>query len=182
MKYDIQFDPPITNAAGTLGFAPDVNGWVDLTRLGGFFTNPVSWHSRSPSQSCCSVDYPGGFLIHSGVPNPGLRSTIRQHRMAWERSPIPVVVHLLCQELSEVRQMVSALEGLPGVSGLELGLPPNVTPLQAGSLVNEAIGELPVIVRLPFNRVVDLAPVIAAQFPLAAISLGPPRGKLPDLG
>ena len=85
--------------------------------------------------------------------------------------------------------MARRLEAVEGVAGIELGLPPGAEPEVAGALAAAAIGELPVIVRLPFdlavnlavNLAVDLAVNLAASvsnLPVSAFSLGPPGGSL----
>jgi dihydroorotate dehydrogenase len=69
------------------------------------------------------------------------------------------------------------------VAGIELGLPPEIEAGQAAVLIQAATGELPVIVRLPLERAVELAGALSKNdvqaASLAAISLGPPRGLLP---
>jgi dihydroorotate dehydrogenase (NAD+) catalytic subunit len=186
MKLDLTFDPPWVNAAGSLGFAPDRHGPIDLARLGAFITHPISLEKRTPAHGDRHLSYPGGFLLHTGYPNPGLRTVIRRYGEGWGRSPVPVIVHLLCQRAEELTQAVQRLEGIPGVAGIELGLPPEIEAGQAVRLVQAATGELPVIVRLPLERTVDLAGALtkndAQAEGLAALSLGPPRGLLPTPG
>jgi dihydroorotate dehydrogenase (NAD+) catalytic subunit len=183
MKFDLSFDPPWMNAAGSLGFAPDRHGPVDLSRLGAFVTNPTSLEPRSPAHGRRYLAYPGGFLLHTGYPNPGLRAVIRRYAEQWGRSPIPVVVHLLCQRAEEAALAVQRLEGLPGVAGIELGLAPEVEVQEAAALVQAAAGELPLILRLPLERAIELVTWLkersAVADNIAAFSLGPPRGLLP---
>jgi dihydroorotate dehydrogenase (NAD+) catalytic subunit len=183
MKLDLAFDPPWLNAAGSLGFAPDRHGPVELDRLGAFVTHPISLEKRTPAHGIRYLAFPGGFLLHTWYPNPGLRTAIRRYGDQWGRSPIPVIVHLLCQRVDELAQAVQRLEGVSGVTGIELGLPPEIDAGQAAALAQAAMGELSVIVRLPLERAVELGREItkynANSDNLAAFSLGPPRGILP---
>ncbi len=48
-KHDLAFDPPIMNAAGSLGFFPDFHSSIDWSSLGAFVTNPVSLTPRTPA-------------------------------------------------------------------------------------------------------------------------------------
>lgn len=178
-KYELSFDPPFTNAAGFLGFAPDRWGSLDLSRLGAFITNPVSLRARSPAHGQRYLTFPGGLLLHTGHPNPGLSQIIRRHAASWKRSALPILVHLLAETPSEVSQMVKRLETITGVMGIEVGIPPGCDRQTALALAQAAVGELPVIVHLPFEAAVELAPSFAS-LPIAAISLGAPRGALPD--
>ena len=183
MKHELGFDPPLMNAAGSLGFAPERRGAADLAHLGAFVTNPVSLAPRNPALGVRFLSYPGGFLLHTGHPNPGLKTVIRRYADRWARSPLSVIVHLLCQEAGEVAQMVTRLEGLVGVEGVELGLPPQVEARTALEMIRAAEGELPVMARLPLERALELAVAIATAassgLRVTAVSLGPPRGALP---
>lgn len=177
-KFDLTMRHPLMNAAGTLGFAPDPHGPVDLARLGAFVTNPVSLAPRSPAGGDRLLNFPGGFLIHTGYPNLGLKSVLRRYAGQWARSPLPVLVHLLVQDVAGVSTMVRSLEGVEGVMGIELGLPPRVTLQAANEFIQAALGELPVVIRLPLEQVAELAPLLLESGASAA-SLAPPRGALP---
>lgn len=177
-KFDLTLTTPIMNAAGSLGFALDANAPIDISHLGAFVTNPISSIKRTPTSGTRLLEFIGGFLLHTGYPNPGLGGAIRRYAAHWKRSPLPVLVHLLVQSPVEVSRMVERLESLDGVMGVELGLPPGTDKDLAAELVNAAVGELPVIARLPLENASELAPALA-DFDLAALSLSPPRGALP---
>jgi dihydroorotate dehydrogenase (NAD+) catalytic subunit len=180
-KYDFGLSQPIINAAGSLGFVPDRGAGIDSSRFGAFITNPVSLGPRSPAQGQRYASFTGGFLLHTGYPNPGLSSVLHRFKDAWARAPLPVIVHILGQNPEEAATAVRRLEGLEGVIGIELGLPPKIETAAAQKLVAAAAGELQLIVRLPFEQALELAPsVIAAG--AAAVSLGAPRGSLPASG
>lgn len=175
--HDLPFRTPLMNAAGSLGFAPDVHGPVDLKHFGAFVTNPVSAGVRTPANGERWLAYPGGFLLHTGYPNPGLPAVIRHYAAHWARAPLPVLVHLLGQSADRVAYMVRWLENLEGVLGIELGVPPDAGVEMVTALAQAAQGELPVIVCLPLERAVELAQALAGS--ADAFSLAPPRGVLP---
>ncbi len=177
-KFDLTLSHPLMNAAGMLGFAPDPHGPVELANMGAFITNPVSLSPRSPALGDRLLNFSGGFLLHTGYPNPGLKSVLQHYARRWACSPLPVLVHLLAQEFAEIPIMVRRLEGLEGVMGVELGLPPGVTAQSAIELIRAALGELPVVVRIPLEQVNELAPIVL-ESGAAAASLAPPRGALP---
>jgi dihydroorotate dehydrogenase (NAD+) catalytic subunit len=180
-KVDLAFAQPLMNAAGTLGFAPDRHIPVDIDQLGAFVTNPVSLEPRSAARGMRLVPFPGGFLLHTGYPNPGLRTVKRRYAGRWAQLHTPVIVHLLARTPEEVRQMVLELETLDGVMGFELGLPPQADGELAAAMLQAAQGERPVIVRLPY----EAAPTLAEGLYAAGsrlISLSPPRGMLPGPG
>jgi dihydroorotate dehydrogenase len=180
-KLDLAFDPPIMNAAGILGFAPDLHNSVEWSGLGAFVTNPISLGGRTPAHGRRFVSYPGGFLLHTGYPNPGLFSALRHYARHWQHSPVPVIVHLLARNIEELAGMTRRLENVEGVCGLEVGLTSDTSAEMVTAYSQAAGGELPVILQLPMDRCVELA-AKAIQAGAAAISLAPPRGVLPLKG
>jgi dihydroorotate dehydrogenase (NAD+) catalytic subunit len=177
-KYDLAFASPLMNAAGVLGFAPPTHAAQELSWLGAFVTNPISLGRRTPAHGPRCLPCPGGFLLHTGYPNPGLNAVLRRCASRWARSTLPVIVHLLPQRVDELPGMLRRLEGLEGLAGLEIGLPPEVDAAATGAFTQAAAGELPVIVRLPLERAAELAGAAVATG-AAAVSLAPPRGALP---
>lgn len=180
-KFDLSFSPPVMNAASSLGFAPNRRGPIALERLGAFVTNPVSLRQRTPAQGPRLLAFPGGFLLHSGHPNPGLRRVIQRYARSWAHAPRPVVIHLLAESPAEASEMAERLEKVEGVAGLELGLPPGCDPETARQMVRAAQGELPVIARLPPEQAGPLA-LALAEAGLVGLSLAPPRGALLSQG
>ena len=177
-KYDLILDPPVMNAAGSLGFAPDRRSGRDWEAFGAFVTNPVSLSPRAPARGARFLPFPGGFLLHTGYPNPGFSAVLRRFAEAWRRFSKPVIVNLISHDPAEITRMVQRLEGVENVMGVEIGLPPDGGPDLAAHLVEAALGEILVIVRLPFEQALDLAPVVLSAG-AAAASLGAARGILP---
>jgi dihydroorotate dehydrogenase (NAD+) catalytic subunit len=177
LKYELYFSQPLMNAAGSLSFAPDARLPIDLSKFGAFITNPISLAPRAPAQSRCYLPFPGGFLLHSGYPNPGLKNVIRRYAPRWAQSPLPVIVHLLAQEMRELAAMVERLESQEGVMAVEVSIPLAASEDLTFALVSAAVGELPLIARLPVACAADLAEA-AIDAGANALSLSPPRGVL----
>jgi len=178
-KQELVLEKPIMNAAGTLGFAPDSNSAVDIRKLGAFVTNPISYSPRKPARGERLCTFTGGFLLHTGLPNPGLAATLRIYQHRWAISPVPIIVHLIAEEPSELAMMVERLEGVEGVYGLEIGLPPDGSPMQVKEYCQAAVGELPVIIRLPWESAHMLIQTLDKEM-IYAVSLAAPRGSLPN--
>lgn len=173
-------DKKTMNAAGTLGFALNPSSSIDLSQLGVFVTNPVSLTPRTPAQGTRLIPFPGGVLMHTGHPNPGLRTIVKHFSPRWTRSPLPVIVHILAENPEAVGQMVETLEDLEGVIGVELGLHPGADEQGCCELTRAGLGELPLIVRLPVDKPIQIAEAVI-ESGASAISLAPLRGMLPDL-
>ena len=178
-RFDLEFNPPLMNAAGSLGFAPDPHGVVELSRLGAFVTNPISLGRRAPARNTRYLAYPGGFLLHTGYPNPGLKAVIRRYSEQWRHAPLPIILHLLCQDPAEIQPMLQLVEDIPGVAGLELSFPPPVAPTAIIKVLKTQPVELPLILRARLEDACEMArELVKTEFPLAAVCLGAPRGAL----
>jgi dihydroorotate dehydrogenase (NAD+) catalytic subunit len=181
MKRDLYFSKPLMNAAGSLGFAPDTRAGVSLDSFGAFVTNPFSLRPRQPAAKPALVEHPGGFILHTGLPNPGLNAGIKKYSAKWTRSELPVIVHLMADRPEETQRMVRSLESQENVMAAELGF----APLLANDIflltLEMCLGELPLIFSLPIEQVLSLGPRLI-QGGAQAISISAPRGALTDRG
>jgi len=175
MKRDLYFSKPLMNAAGSLGFAPDTRLGISLDSFGAFVTNPLSLRPRRPTAQPAVIEHPGGFLLHTGLPNPGLRSGINKYAPKWNKSSLPIIVNLMADRPEETQQMVRMLEDLENVMAVELGF----APLLADDIIlltlELCLGELPLIFSLPIEQVLSLGPRLM-QEGAQAISISAPRG------
>jgi dihydroorotate dehydrogenase (NAD+) catalytic subunit len=178
MKRDVYFSKPLMNAAGSLGFAPDTRASVSLDSFGAFVTNPFSLRPRMPAAKPEVIEYPGGFLLHSGLPNPGFNAGIKRYVSRWDKSDLPIIVHLMADRPEETQRMVQMLEIHENVMAAELGF----APLLADDIILLTLemcrGELPLIFCLPVEQVLRLGPRLI-QEGAQAISISAPRGAMP---
>ena len=177
-KQDLTLRAPLMNASGTLGFSPDLRAQVQWDELGAFITNPISKRPRKAAEQPATIEYPGGFLLHTGLPNPGLATVISKHAQRWADSPIPIIVNLMADRPEETKQMVESLEGRENVAAIELGFAPLLADDIILLAIEMSLGELPLIVSLAAEQILSLGPR-ALQTGAAAISLATPRGMLP---
>lgn len=180
-KQDLVFKKPFLNAAGSLGFSPDLRAPLDWDSFGAFITNPISMRRRLPTATPALIEYAGGLLIHSGLPNPGFRTVVNQFSRSWAQSPLPIIVNLMADRPEETRAMVIALEAAENTLAVELSFAPLLADDIILLAVEMSVGELPMIVSLPADQVLRLGPLVEARG-AAAISLCPPRGSIPHLG
>jgi dihydroorotate dehydrogenase (NAD+) catalytic subunit len=181
-KQGLVLQGPVMNAAGVLGFAGEYRGLIELAKLGAFVTNPVTLHPRTPAHAPNAVELANGLLIHTGLPNPGMRRALRRHDAEWRRLGAPVILHLAATTAADVALAVEYVERAQGVSGLELGLRDDVSAGECGRLVRAALGGLPVLVRLPLARAGALAPTAAQAGADALVVAAPPRLTVPHAG
>lgn len=180
MKRDLYFSKPLMNAAGSLGFAPDPRTFENLSGLGlgAFVTNPLSLRPRQPAAPPEMIEFPGGFLLHTGLPNPGFNVGVKKYASRWDKSDLPIIVHLMADRPEETQHMVQMLEMQENVMGVELGFAPLLAADILLLTLEMAFGELPLIFSLPIEQVLSLGPRLI-QEGAQAISVSPPRGALP---
>ena len=190
MKRDLYFSKPLMNAAGSLGFWPDLrvlreipsrqsegDGELGGLELGAFVTNPISLRPRRPTAQPNVLEYPGGILLHTGLPNPGIHGALKKYSARWTRSDLPVIVHLMADRPEQTQTMVRLLETHENVMAVELGF----APLLANDIIlltlEMCLGELPLIFSLPAEQILTLGPRLI-QDGAQAISISAPRGAL----
>ena len=178
-KQDLFFSKPMMNAAGMLGFTPNFRDTLPWDEFGAFVTNPISLRPRLPAAAPEVINYPGGILLHTGLPNPGFKSALKKFSSQWARSDLPVMVHLMADRPEETVNMVRALEGLENVIAVELGFAPKLADDILLLATEMCMGELPLVVNLPAEQALNLGPRLM-DAGAAAISIAAPRGAMPN--
>ena len=182
MKRDLYFSKPLINGAGSLGFAPDLRVLEELAGLnqfGAFVTNPISLRPRLPTAQPTVIEFSGGVLLHTGLPNPGFNNVIKKYSAKWNRSDLPIIVNLMADRPEETQQMVHQLENIENVMAVQLGF----APLLADDIIllnlEMCLGELPLIFALAHEQILSLGPRLI-QEGASAISVASPRGAIYD--
>lgn len=182
MKRDLYFSSPYLNVAGVLGFEPArYLRQENSLNLGAFFTNPLSLRPRKPANQPKILEYTGGFLLHSGLPNPGLDAALKRYARKWADSPVPVIPHLMADRPEETARMTRRLENVENVMAIELGFAPGLSDDILRYALQMSLGELPIIVNLPLEQVLGLGSRLV-QDGAVAISFAAPRGALSSDG
>jgi len=180
MKSDLDFLLPgkWMNAAGTAGFIPDKRFISIFPDVALFITNPISYQGRKPASQRNIIPFQGGFLVHSGHPNPGLKKVVPLYRKAWENSPIPICVNLLSDDSDFIEKIVRTIENIDNIVAIELGLDVFLNKEDVGKILDAALGELPIILSIPFEFVYQdwLKELLFPE--IVAISVQAPKGIL----
>lgn len=180
MKSDLAFLLPgkWMNAAGTAGFIPDKRWLLNFPDIVLFITNPISYQARKPARHRNLIPFQGGFLIHNGYPNPGIKKVIQQNRKAWENSTLPICVNVLSDDVDHIEFIVRSLENIENIVCIELGIDNSLNQDEVANILHAAMGELPIILNLPFEYVYQdwLQKILFPE--IAAISIQAPKGVL----
>ncbi len=182
-KLGLTLTNPVLLAAGVVGYGDAALPGLDLGRLGGFVTAPVTrrpWRGDPPQVA----ETPGGLLWQRGLWNPGVRVVVRDFAGLWRRSRAPVIVHLAGEDPDELAAVAATLEGTPGVAGLELDLlaahhdeTGNLEEAVELAQAVRAAADLPILARLPLSISDEAVQALAELGAVDALVLAqPPAG------
>jgi dihydroorotate dehydrogenase (NAD+) catalytic subunit len=119
-----RFQNPILLAAGTAGFGKELDGVLDLERLGGLVTKAVSREPRPGNAAPRVAEFSGGMLNSIGLANPGVKR-VRDEYLPWLSSRLTrahVLVNVVGFTAEEYADVVGELDGSTAITGFELNL------------------------------------------------------------
>mgnify|MGYP000026474965 FL=1 len=79
-KYALTLNSPVMTASGTMGFANAYSNLINIEKIGAYVTNPMTLEPWSPATGTRVVPMDAGILMHTGLPNAGLRKTIKEFK------------------------------------------------------------------------------------------------------
>ncbi|MEP7291705.1 MAG: hypothetical protein ABI835_07965 [Chloroflexota bacterium] len=181
-KNTLAVESPVMNAAGTLGFGDEYRDLLDLSALGAFVTNPLTYTTWSPATGTRVVPLEAGMLVHTGLPNPGISKVISQYRALWERLPVPVIAHIVVNSVDEMHKCIALLERENVIQAVELGLSDEISAAETEWYIRSAAqrSEKPLLVRMPFGATQDHYQAAVDAGADALVICAPPRGTARD--
>lgn len=169
----IRMKNPVLVASGCFAYGKEYAGYFDPSRLGGIMVKGVSLEPWPGNPGPRVAETPAGLLNAIGLQNPGLDRFL-DHDLPWlRRFDTAVIVNVIGKSVEEYRAVAAALDGAPGVAGLELNIScPNIkegglsfgrSPEAAAAVVAAVRGatRLPLIVKLSPNTA-DIAAMARA--------------------
>jgi dihydroorotate dehydrogenase (NAD+) catalytic subunit len=161
---------PVLVASGTFGYAREMEGLVDLTRLGGMVPKTVTLRPRPGNRPWRTVETAAGLLNSIGLDNDGIDAFIAHHLPYLCQIGCPLVVSIAGGNPAEFVEAAAKLRGQAGVAAIELNVScPNVSggvdygtnPDRCRDLVRSVVeqSEVPVIAKLTPNvtRIAEIA-------------------------
>jgi dihydroorotate dehydrogenase (NAD+) catalytic subunit len=119
---------PILVASGTFGYAREMAGLVDLSRLGGIVPKTVTQEPRPGNAPWRTIETPAGMLNSIGLDNDGLEAFIAHHLPYLSSLGVPVLVSIAGRNIDEFEHMAARLEQTTGPTAIELNVScPNVS-------------------------------------------------------
>jgi dihydroorotate dehydrogenase (NAD+) catalytic subunit len=119
---------PILVASGTFGYAREMEGLVDLRRLGGILPKTITQEPRAGNPPWRTIETAAGMLNSIGLDNDGIEAFIAHHLPYLGGLGVLIIVSIAGRTHDEFVAMARRLDGLAGIAALELNIScPNVS-------------------------------------------------------
>lgn len=124
----LQLPNPILVASGTFGYAREMAGLVDLTRLGGMVPKTITRAPRAGNRPWRTVETAAGLLNSIGLDNDGI-ATFCDHHLPYLRTiGCPLIVSVAGSNRDDFVALAAQLDRLEGIAAIELNIScPNVS-------------------------------------------------------
>ena len=118
---------PVLVASGTFGYAREMAGTLDFSRLGGIIPKTVTRQPRAGNPPPRTIETPSGLLNAIGLDNDGIDHFIAHHLPYLRTLPTAIIPNIAGKSEQEFIDMAGMLAKEPGIAAIELNLScPNV--------------------------------------------------------
>jgi dihydroorotate dehydrogenase (NAD+) catalytic subunit len=164
---------PVIMASGIAGYGTEYAEIADIQKLGAVVCKGTTLMPRRGNAQPRLVETAGGLLNSVGLENIGIDAVIREKAPVWAGWQVPVLVNVAGETVDEYVAVSRRLEGVPGVSGIELnvscpnisagGMEFGVNPRLAAQVTSavRTVTSLPILVKLSPN-VTDIKEIALA--------------------
>ncbi len=159
----LRLENPVITSSGTFGYGIEYAELIDIQQLGAIICKGTTLKPREGNPQPRLVETACGMINSIGLQNIGVKAVIKEKAPVWAGWRVPVFVNIAGDTVAEYGELASALDGVKGVSGLEVNIScPNVNaggaafgaePECAGDVVKAVrqATSLPVMVKLTPN-------------------------------
>jgi dihydroorotate dehydrogenase (NAD+) catalytic subunit len=113
---------PVLLASGTCGYGEELEGFLDLSRLGGIVTKTITPEPRAGNRPPRIVETAAGMLNSIGLQNPGLEGFVHDKWPFLQRLDTQVIVNIAAPTAEGHGDMAARLEELDGIAGIEVNI------------------------------------------------------------
>jgi dihydroorotate dehydrogenase (NAD+) catalytic subunit len=119
---------PVIIASGIAGYSGEYAEIADIQKLGAIVCKGTTLMPKGGNTQPRLVETAGGLLNSIGWENIGVDALIGEKAPVWAGWRVPVIVNVAGETIDEYVAVTSKLEGVPGISGIELNIScPNVS-------------------------------------------------------
>lgn len=124
----LEFRNPILVASGTFGYAREMAGLVDFSKLGGIIPKTVTSSPRPGNPPPRTVETPSGLLNAIGLDNDGIDHFVSHHLPYLTGLPTAIIGNVAGKTEDDFIELARKMGAAPGLKGVELNLScPNVS-------------------------------------------------------
>ena len=124
----LQLKNPIMVASGTFGYAREMEGIVDVSKLGAVLPKTITAEPRIGNQPWRTVETSAGLLNAIGLDNDGVEAFLEFHLPYLRQIGTSVIVSVAGRTEDDFVGLAERVGSEPGVAGIELNLScPNVS-------------------------------------------------------
>jgi dihydroorotate dehydrogenase (NAD+) catalytic subunit len=172
---------PVMIASGCAGTGRELAGLVELRKVGGVVTRTITVEPRQGAAPPRISETRSGIVWNTGMQNPGIDVFIGAELPPWGKAGTPLIVSIGGGTLEEYVRLTGALQGQPGVHGIEVDLSGPDDDLERPMLgahvdrVSEIVGAVarmslvPVFAKVPGG--IDVVPIAIAAARAGATGL-----------
>ncbi len=119
---------PILVASGTFGYAREMEGLVDLSRLGGIIPKTITKLPRKGNAPWRTIETPAGMLNSIGLDNDGIDAFVAHHLPYLAQQRTAIIVSIAGRTHDEFVEMAAQLSPHESIAAVELNIScPNVS-------------------------------------------------------
>jgi dihydroorotate dehydrogenase (NAD+) catalytic subunit len=109
----LQLNNPILVASGTFGYAREMAGLVDFSKLGGIIPKTVTAQPRAGNPPPRTVETPSGMLNAIGLDNDGIDHFIEHHLPYLRTLPTAIIANIAGKTVDEFVAMAEKIGRIP---------------------------------------------------------------------
>lgn len=181
--YALTLATPVIAAAGCFGYGVEYARSVAIERMGAIVTRTTTLLPQRPGRAPRIIETAAGVLCVGPWPNPGIETVLARHTPRWAEWRTPIILSIGGESAGEYGQLAGAIEGVEGIAGLEMVLPPEAGRAVAIVLAVRRATPLPLLAKLPLLEtaaLVMLANALAEAGADALTLFAPPIGTQID--
>jgi dihydroorotate dehydrogenase (NAD+) catalytic subunit len=127
--FGVTFQNPVLLASGTCGYGEEMQGFLEIDKLGGFVIKAVTVEPRAGNPAPRVIEFDAGMMNSIGLANVGLED-LKREKLPWlakHAKRAHVFVNVAGKTVAEFGEIITALDGETGFLGYELNVScPNV--------------------------------------------------------
>jgi len=115
---DLHFKNPVMTASGTFGYGPELDDFIDVSRLGAIFIKGLTLEPREGNPYPRMAETPAGMLNTVGLQNKGIdhfEKSIYPRIKGYDTNIIVNVNGSYIEEYVELSERIGKLDRIPGI-------------------------------------------------------------------